>query len=226
MTQFFSRAAIAPGLVALICAASAVLVSPTVLAQAVDEPTTGEQHTGDDSDSDREDDGDASVEEQLVFALSAYHSFPTRAELDDIADPNTMTELLRSFATSPERRPSMRTRAVDALGFYEDAETRAFLEELVARPRASGASERVADLMRHHAVTSLARAHGDDALETLAPLLEHDDVQLRMTAVVALAKHGSQRAHRRLAELRAQTDDDLIRRHIDKYVPEEVIKSP
>ncbi|MGM0558337.1 MAG: HEAT repeat domain-containing protein [Myxococcota bacterium] len=202
------------GLVALLFVAAPA----QVWAQQTDSPSGDLDATpgaGADDDTDRK---EASVESQLVFALSAYHAFPTRAELDDIADPSTITRLLRRFATSDETRPSMKTRAVDALGFYDDDTTREFLEEIIDRPESVGTSARVADLMRHHAITSLARAHGDAAVETLAPLLDADDFQIRMTTVVSLGKHGGARAHERLRELRRETDDRMMTRQIDKYV--------
>jgi hypothetical protein len=191
-------------------------VPATVAAQQVDTP-------GDDLDttpgaSDSEDDAKASAESRLTFALSAYHAFPTRAELDDIADAKTITRLLRQFATAGDTRPSMKTRALDAMGYYDDATTRAFLVEVIEQPESVGTSARVADLMRHHAITSLARAHGDGALGTLTPLLDHDDLQIRLTTVVSLGKHGGEQAHRRLAKLRRDADNRMIIRQIDKYV--------
>lgn len=209
------------------------IVPDTSFAQQIDDPTDGEIPGGsdeasgsDDKGSDEGEDKTDQVEKRLVFALSGYHAFPTRAELDAIADADTITRMLRRFATSTDQRPSMRTRAVDALGYYDDAETREFLEALIEEPSSSGASERVADLMRHHAITSLAKAHGDAAVETLAPLLDSDDFQIKMTTVVALAKHGGAQAKKRLRALREETDDRMIRREIDKYVGNPTSEAP
>jgi HEAT repeat protein len=199
-----------------------VAVLPGV-SSAQDAPTgnvdvpDGQQASGDDT-SGEDQPTKASAEKRLEFALSAYHAFPTRAELDEIADADTITGLLRKFATSPDLRPSLRTRAVDALGLYDDEQTRAFLATLVERPESSGANARIADLMRHHAITSLARAHGDASLDTLAPLLDADDLQIRLTTVVALGKHGGEKARTQLEKLRERVDERMLRREIDKYV--------
>ncbi len=182
-------------------------------AQEIDAPQAGTDSLSDGSAHDK-----ASVDDQLVFALSAYHASPTRDELDDIAPPDTTTAWLRAFASAPASRPSMRTRAIDALGHYQDPKTRGFLERIVADPSSVEAPARVADAMRHHAITSLARAHGDAALDTLAPLLESDDLQVRLTTAVALGKYGGQRSRERLRVLRGETENGALRRQIDRYV--------
>lgn len=182
-------------------------------AQEIDAPRGDAERVSDESVHDK-----ASVEDKLVFALSSYHAAPTRDELDDIAPPDMATAWLRAFASSPALRPSMRTRAIDALGHYDEPKTRGFLERIVADPSSVQAPARVADAMRHHAITSLARAHADAALDVLAPLLASDDLQVRLTTVVALGKHGGERSRARLKELRDETENRAVSRQIDTYV--------
>lgn len=160
-----------------------------------------------------------SLRQKLEFALSAYHGAPTRAQLDELGSPKTVARLLRDVAGDEASRASMRLRAVDVLGHYDDTQTVAFLEAVIDAPsKLEVPSARHAELLRHHAMLSFARIRGDRAVAKLAPLAEGGDLQLRLTAVSALGRFGGKAAHARLRELRRRTDHPALLRTLNKYV--------
>ena len=180
-----------------------------------DGESTGDDGGGDEATADKRD-----LEEKVVFELSGYHHFPSRSDLDELGAPAEISRLLREMARDSSRRPSLRLRAVDALAYYTDDQTREFLRSLLEEPSADLESSelRVVNLMRHHAIVSLAKAHDGDAVDTLAPLLDHDDVQLRLTVVSALAKHTGEAGEIRLEKFRSRATHDLVERELRKYL--------
>ena len=216
-----------PGLLSGLLAAAVVLVflagGSTATAQESVQPEQPDiPETGDDSSPDEKQEAPDrdKLREKLVFQLSGYHYFPSRSDLDELGKPSVISELLRQLAEDETKRPSMRLRAVDALGLYEDGETREYLVSLLDEPnqKLDPPELRVAGLMRHHAIVSLAKAHRGDAADTLAPLLEDDDVQLRLTVVSALAKHGDEAGTDALEAFRPKASHKLVERELDKYL--------
>lgn len=164
----------------------------------------------------------AKVRARVEVLLSGYEYFPTRADLDAVASADVMAPLLRELAQREGERPSLRVRAVDALGFYEDAATQSFLLELAARPTEGVPKKqlRVARSMRHHAITSYARATGERALAGLEPLLADEDLQIRLTVISALGKHGGAPGEAKLRELAAADNDPITARELRKHLGE------
>lgn len=161
-----------------------------------------------------------SVEERLKFLLSGYEYFPTRADLDAVAKPEVVVATLLRFAADDAARTTLRLRAVDALGYYDSAESVEYLGELVgtkldALPRKR---LRVASLLKHHAITSLARAGKDKAVPHIAAVLAADDVQLRLTAIHALGKHGGDDGRAVLQAHRKNEKSEFVRRELQKWV--------
>jgi len=169
-----------------------------------------------------ETDSEQAPRERLKFLLSGYEYFPTRDDLSELGTPEQVSTLLRELASKSEHRPSQRLRAVDALGYYRDEATRNYLETLIAasaeKPPKDKVQRRTRKLMRHHAITSLAKAHGPDALATLEPLLVTDDVQLRMTAISAIGKHAGPQGKERLRKLANSETNPVVKRELRKFV--------
>lgn len=163
---------------------------------------------------------ESSVEERLKFLLSGYEYFPTRADLDAVAGPEVVVATLLGFAADEDARTTLRLRAVDALGHYDSPESVAYLGALVgssldALPRKQ---LRVRSLLKHHAITSLARTRTKAAVPRIAAVLAADDVQLRLTAIHALGTHGGDDGR---AVLRSHLDlekSDFVRRELRKWL--------
>jgi hypothetical protein len=160
------------------------------------------------------------IRERLIFLLSGYEYFPSRETLDELAAPSRIAELGREFARSTERSHTLRLRAVDMLGFYDDDATVGYLRSLVADPPEDlpAKQQRIRRLMRHHAMTSLARSQGARALDDLRPLLDHGDLQLRLSAISAIGKHGGAKGRELLIRRATQTDHRRERGELRKYV--------
>lgn len=161
-----------------------------------------------------------SLDQRLEFLLSGYEYFPTRADLDAVAPADLIVATLVAFARDPNRRPTLRLRAVDALGHYDHPDATAYLEELVETPTDGLARKelRVRNLMRHHAVTSLARSLDERAVPKISPLLEQQDVQLKLTVINALAKHGGASGKVLLTEMKSRENEEIVQRELRKWV--------
>lgn len=158
--------------------------------------------------------------ERVRFLLSGYEYFPDRAALDEVGEAAEISTLLRELSADSKERPTLRLRAVDALAYYTDQATKNYLESLIASPDSTGdkVQKRTTRLLRHHAVTSLAKAHGEAALATLEPLLLDDEIQLKMTAISAIGKHMGPSGKQRLQDLRETIDNPVVLRELRKYV--------
>ncbi len=156
---------------------------------------------------------------QVVFWLSGYHGGPTRAQLDALGTPAHITAELRRLAGDAALRPTLRLRALDALGLYSDAATTAFVRRVVDAPRALAEHHpRVAALLRQHALLSYARIRGPASVAQLARFVGADDLQLRLTAVVALGRYGGAAGRDQLQALRAHIDDPVVFAKVNKFV--------
>lgn len=161
-----------------------------------------------------------SVEERLLFLLSGYEYFPTREDLDEVAKADVVVAALLGFAADEDRRNTLRLRAIDALGLYDHPDAVAYLGALVADPldKLSRKQLRVGTLMKHHAITSLARARKEAAVPQIAPILASEDVQLRLTAISALGKHGGRSGRAALSALQKTEKSDFVQRELRKWV--------
>lgn len=162
-----------------------------------------------------------SIEERLTFLLSGYEYFPTREDLDAVAAAEVVSAQLRAFVTNTDLRPTHRIRSVDALGYYDDDATIELLMDLARSEPKDGASRRelrTSNLLKHHAITAIARSKEHESTEVLTPLLEHADVQIVLTTVHALGKHGGDSGRAALRKLRDETTKGLIRREAAKWV--------
>jgi hypothetical protein len=188
-----------------------VLVSLLVL--AVCRPVVAQDAT------DAGDEAERGVRERVVFALSGYHARIDRAHLDEIASSERVEALLRELVGEAQLRPSLRLRAVEALGHFGDDDSAALLEAIIEEP--SEALElpgaRHADLFQHQAMLSFARIRPEQAAASLAPFLAHDDLQLQMTAIEALGRFGGREGRERLEQARPEITGAAALRRLERF---------
>lgn len=120
--------------------------------------------------------------DKVLLLLSGYDYFPTRADLERVS-PRAV-EILIAFAQDEAALPSLRTRALDALGFFSDDFTSAVYFETVL---AAGALE---DVFAQHAINACMKAHGQRALPWVVGYLEAPEIQTRLSAIHAIGEFG------------------------------------
>ncbi len=160
------------------------------------------------------------LREQLLFWLNSYHGAPSGEQLEALGEPAAVARALREICADVGLRPSLRVRAIDGLGFFDEPSTAAFLQEIVAAPQRAIESPRrsTAERFQRHAMLSFARIEGPAAVETLEPFLEADDLQLRISAVEAIGRFGGQAGRLRLERLASQVDHPVLERKIEAFV--------
>jgi hypothetical protein len=149
------------------------------------------------------------VVDKVKLMLSGYEYFPTKEDLVRVS-PRAF-EVLDDIARDETALPSMRTRALDALGLYEGkAEVALILEQILAE-------ERLKDVFLRHAVTSSMKAFGNHALPWVAPYLNHKDVQLRLSAVHAVGHFGGELGQEVLLQRVEIERDELVIERIKRF---------
>ncbi len=148
--------------------------------------------------------------DKVKLLLSGYEFFPTREDLER-ATPMA-AQVLMHIAEDEEALPSMRLRAVDALGFFQKEDKVALYFEAALQQE-----HREAVYLRH-TVTSSLRAFGQQALPWVQPFLTHQNLQVRLSAVHALGRFGGDEG---LGMLRVQHDleqDVFVREQLQKFI--------
>ncbi len=160
------------------------------------------------------------LRQRITFLLSGYEFFPTRDDLDKAGDPSAVAAVLQDIVRDQDATAMHRLRAVDALGFYDLPQVAGFLRKLTRGAKAAevSASARHSSLMQHHAITALARSQRDESVTDLEPFLAGSDLQLKLTAIVALGKHGKDNGRQRLRTLIESDEHRLVQREARKYL--------
>lgn len=162
----------------------------------------------------------AQVRERVQFLLSGYEYFPTRKDLDEVASAPILTTVLKSMVSDSKLAPPTRFRAVDALGLYNEPDVAKFLLGYVAPPAkdADPADIHTLELMRHRVIIAYAKSQGALSNEALIPLLEDSDLQIRLTAISALGKHGGLEAVKHLRALKDRDTHHAVQRELNKHI--------
>lgn len=161
------------------------------------------------------------IRKRVEFLLSGYEFFPKRADLDAVAPGEVITGVLQAIVEDEDARPSMRTRAVDALGYYDDDETQKFLikkmsTEVVVKTKMA----RVYKSIRHHAMTSFAKSLREKSVPQITPFLKNDSLQVRLTAITALGKFGGKDGRAELIKAKPLETHNVAKSAFRKYVPD------
>lgn len=157
--------------------------------------------------------GAAAVRPQVEELLEAFEAAPSASEWTRLG-PGA-GEVLREIAADARRRPTVRSRAATALRHYPDAASFAALEVLAR-------DEQTPVLVRRKAVRALAEGWGAQALGLVKPLVEHENLQLRESALRALAMIPTPEA-RALLEERLRLEP---RAYLRETIQESIRKAP
>jgi len=162
----------------------------------------------------------AQRKERVTFLLSGYEYFPKREELARLGDDATMTALLVAMARDEGMRPMLRTRSVDALGYYDNEASSTFLTSLAQTNtrRLPAKKRRVASSMRHHAIMALAQSTGARSLGALTKLLDDGDLQIQMTAAAAIGRYAGAAGEPVLREALEKAEHPALTREIRKHL--------
>lgn len=148
------------------------------------------------------------AEQRIRVLLNGYDYFPTREDLDAVTDD--VPTVLVAIYNDPDAKPTTRGRVIDAMGYY-DGETADEFLRYVLDNRAALPSIHV-----HKALTAHAKAFGDRSLELLRPYLEVDDMQLRITASVAIAKRTGIEGRKILKKRLEVEPEATVRKQIER----------
>ncbi len=128
----------------------------------------------------------ATSDQRIRVLLSGYEFFPTRDDL--LAVSPVASAILIAIYEDEDALPTMRSRAIDALGYFNDDLTSTFFASLLERHAS------IDKRHLHHALTAYAKAFGTLSVEREAIFLEHEDAQIRLTTVTALDEFGGRPA--------------------------------
>ncbi|GEM_PF-5590742 len=164
---------------------------------------------------DRDSESDsATIRERIVWTFSGYHASTEPGPLLELGSRAGVVAALKDLASDPDMRPSIRLRAVDALGRLGGDEATVFLESMLERsPSASDDRERrIAELLRMHAISSLGRILDDArAAERFESLWPEADVQTRLTIVETLGAHAGSPGRDALGRLAEAAEEQIVK---------------
>jgi hypothetical protein len=152
----------------------------------------------------------AAEQEKIKLLLSGYEFFPKREELEAVT-PHAQ-QVLVAIAEDQGALPSLRLRAIDALGFFPQGEPAAlYFEQVLHR----GQGE---DVFLRHAMTASLQAFGQQALPWVQPYLEHADLQMRLSAVHAVGRFGGVEGVQILRARQVVERDAFVKKQLGKFV--------
>lgn len=147
----------------------------------------------------------------VTMLLMAYDTFPSADDFKRVTD-DPRAELLAIYH-DPDTKRIVKLQAIDALALFPDKEVRALYQRILAMPFDGDAPNEV-----HRAINGLMQAFGKDAISDVAPMLDHSDVQVRLTAIHALGLHGEQEG---VALMRIRMDKEthpVVREELAKRI--------
>lgn len=117
-------------------------------------------------------------------------------------------KVLRWVAMDPTHWPIRRARAVIALGHIGGEESRELLVQVLAL------NDRIAPMLKRHAMSALAHGWGERAIDWIQPHLADSDFFVREAAVRSLAAIGTARAFELIRERKAVEPEAALRKTI------------
>lgn len=146
---------------------------------------------------------------RLEQMLLSIHEPPTAEALKEVSED--VVDLLEKLYRDPDTGPTVRLRALEALSHFPEPGVKRIYQELLAAP---GTPE--PELLA--AITGALFAFKEEAADMVAPLLEHEEVQVRLTTVQRLASHGGEKGRQHLLSAYAREAAPLVRKRISELV--------
>jgi HEAT repeat protein len=147
------------------------------------------------------------AERTLSLLLADYHGVPSRSTLEAVSPK--ARDILVSFARDEALFPLYRHRALSALAAWPDDEVRHLMFGMLS-------DKDTAEPMIHHLLGIVASAFGHQAVFAIEPFLTHADVQMRISAVAALAIIAHDDAQKLLAGARERETSQVVRERLDQ----------
>ena len=182
-----------------LCLSLVLLASFTAVAVAQDAPVATEAQRS-----------------KITFMLAGYEYFPTRAELEAVTP--AAPAVLAQLSQDETQLPSLRVRAIDALGLFSDDPVAALHFESVL---AAGSLE---EAYLRHSLTSSLKAFGPRALPWVEPYLAHNDLVTRVDAAYALQRFGGLDGVELLRLRKSVESDPFVRGELTKLVSQGVAR--
>jgi HEAT repeat protein len=148
------------------------------------------------------------AEQQIVLLLSGYDYFPSRAKIESVSA--NAPEILIAISKDKARLPSLRSRAIDALGLF------AGHPRVAQHFEATLAAGQLDEVALRHSLTSSLKAFGDRALPWVAPYLDHKDPVVRLDAAHAIGRLGGVDGAELIRTRTAVERDDFVRAQLFK----------
>jgi HEAT repeat protein len=133
------------------------------------------------------------------------------AELHKLAAGQEL--LLMAIAEDPTADELLRSRALAALAYAHSGRVHAFLENFIIRKTPSSAP--VDRTLLRRAAIALGWQAGPRVVDTLAPLLDHPDRDVRLDAAVALGMSRERGAEKPLRAHLGEEQDPAVKRQIE-----------
>lgn len=144
--------------------------------------------------------------EAVLLLLSAHHQLPESERFETVT-PN-VEPILHYLTHSTDIEPLFRDRALEALSYFPNAQTFARWAEVFM-------DEDERELVRHRMLALLADNGAPSAIGFAVIWLQDDDVQRRLTAVLAMANQGVP-GRTLLAERLEIEESELVREAISE----------
>ena len=119
--------------------------------------------------------------DSIVLLLSGFEYFPTRTELEAVTPE--AASILVAISQDKSNKPSLRLRAIDALGLFNNPVAAQHFE-------ASLAQGKMEEVYLRHSITASLKAFGQTALPWVHPYIDHNDPNIRLDAAHAITRFG------------------------------------
>lgn len=192
----------------ILIAAALGLTSTTATAQDTTNPITPNTSPDQLKTPDLKDRVTQAQRDRIRFLLSGYEYFPTADELRKVT-PLAHLVLLQ-IAQDTSALPSLRLRAIDALGVFPKS------DELASLIQTQLGRNDLDSLQRQHYITSSLKVFRENAVPWIKPYLTHADVQTRLSAIHSLGKFGGNPGAKALRDIKPLIQQPWIIENIDK----------
>lgn len=179
-----------------------ISLSPPLFAQTHD---LGHDHSGHDPGQIDDLTSKEQIKKHIEVLLSHYHELPSKESIDSVAGGR---EALEEFAK--DHNSVRQQHAILSLAYYPDQRSFALLKALLQDPKSSETT--------YHQVLTVIGKHffKGEGITILQQALNNKDMQIRLTAVYAIAPHDTDTSFNMLVERRKIETDPVIIETIDR----------